>query len=279
MESTVKVPATCDEMRDLIGKFLKRGDSEAQRLWDIITCQRGPDHPSEDGTMANNEASEAYQARRKRKRDTVEVIRAKSWGGVVGGCARYRTDIDYVTVEPPNEQDHFARHVVKAADALGLEVKFKKPRNEKGIDVPVKVGYSEGTGATSSLKFKPTWGAKKVNQAIKPPVSYPAWTLAVKPLPLVVKDIGGATKTVKENPNWKGAGVYVVTGLDAFTKSILFVNYAEDGTVLTSHQFGEGSDVHMQWTKDFAAYKMNVNEVVPSTVNNSNKKEDSSSPF
>ena len=130
-------PKTCDEMRTLIGKFLSTAPGyEASRLWDIITCQRGPDSPSERGDMSPTEASQAYAGRRARKRETVEVIRAQSFGGVVGGAARSRKDINYVVVPPEKERDHFDRHVVKAAQALGLEVRVKEEeKGDKGCEV------------------------------------------------------------------------------------------------------------------------------------------------
>lgn len=167
------IPATCDEMRGLIGEFLKRGDSEAQRLWDIITCQRGPDAPSEVGGGADQSNSEAYNLRRERKRDTVEVIRAQSWNGVVGGCARYRTDIKYVTVEPPSRQDHFARHVVKAASALGLEIKYKKDKKGEDPGVVVEPYVNVGKKQGVTIKETPGGGANVFYENIssKPPVT------------------------------------------------------------------------------------------------------------
>lgn len=140
-------PKTCDEMRALVGEFLSTAPgNERQRFWDIITCQRGPDSPSERGEMADSEASAAYQLRRKRKRDTVEVIRAMSFGGVVGGAARYRTDIQYVTLPPSSQWDHFDRHVYKAAMALGIEIRQPKA-SKKGGECEATVG-----GATSLTK-------------------------------------------------------------------------------------------------------------------------------
>lgn len=120
-------PLTCDEMRALIGAFLKTGGSEAQRLWDIITCQRGPDSPSERDEMPREEFDQVYCARRVRKRETGEVIRAQSFFGVVGGSARSRKDIDYVILPADKRTwDHYDRHVYKAAKALRLMIQYKE---------------------------------------------------------------------------------------------------------------------------------------------------------
>lgn len=117
------VPLTCDAMRGMIGLFLKRGDNEAHRLWDIMTALRGPDAPSEKPDEPEQVQAAHYAARRKRKAKTTEVIRFKAFYGAVGGSARWRDDRDYVKVPPSSKQDHFDRHIVKAATALGLEMR------------------------------------------------------------------------------------------------------------------------------------------------------------
>lgn len=114
---------TFDEMRKQIGEWLQ--SDEGGRLWDLLTCLRGPDSPSELVNVHSAENSANYKLRRERKYDTVEVIRQKAFFGVVGGSARHH-DQDYVVVNPPDEQDHFDRHVLKAAYALGLEVRVKE---------------------------------------------------------------------------------------------------------------------------------------------------------
>jgi len=114
---------TFDEMRKQIGEWLQ--SNEGGRLWDLLTCLRGPDSPSELVNVHSPENSANYKLRRERKYDTVEVIRQKAFFGVVGGSARHH-DQDYVVVNPPDEQDHFDRHVLKAACALGLEVRVKE---------------------------------------------------------------------------------------------------------------------------------------------------------
>lgn len=115
---------TFETMMANLGTFLAQGDSDSQKFWNVITCLRGPDSPSERDNMDGLEATVAYRARRARKKATVEVIRGHALGGKVGGsAARWRDDIDYVTVPPHEQMDHFDRHVVKAANALGLKVR------------------------------------------------------------------------------------------------------------------------------------------------------------
>lgn len=152
-------PKTCDEMRELIGNFLQTADSsEAQRLWDIITCQRGPDSPSERPDMTEAESATAYRLRRERKRATVEVIRKQAFGGVVGGAARWRDDIKYVTLPPQNEWDHFDRHVEKAARAMGLEVKIQEKEEEKEKKNEVVVELKSPLKTTPGTKTLPANG-------------------------------------------------------------------------------------------------------------------------
>lgn len=55
----------------------------------------------------------------------MEIIREKAFFGVTGGSARHHDD-DTVIVPPSGEQDHFDRHVVRAAGVLGLKVKVEE---------------------------------------------------------------------------------------------------------------------------------------------------------
>ena len=126
---------TLEEMRIQIGKWLREPDGG--RLWDLMCAQRGPDAPSERPSMDSSEQAAAYSARRKRKFDTVEVIRANSWGGVVGGAARSHHG-DTVTLPPRNEWDHFDVHVERAAAILGLKMVVGEPRPIKGVAVEDK---------------------------------------------------------------------------------------------------------------------------------------------
>jgi hypothetical protein len=154
----MEIPKTCDEMRELIGGFLKRGDKEASRLWTIITAQRGPDSPSERADMNEAERAKAYGGRRRRKADTVEVVRAQSFGGVVGGAARSRKDRKYLTLPPASQWDHFDRHMSQVAEVLGLKVRTLE--EEKGkVKVNVKdpekceiTGMGTGMGKANMLK-------------------------------------------------------------------------------------------------------------------------------
>ena len=115
---------TFKEWQEFMAEFLRYNDS-ASKAWDVITCQRGPDSPSERPDMGPAESAKAYKGRRERKYNTVEVIRAASFGGVVGGAARSHK-ADKVVVPPPEQRDHFDRHVVRAAGVLGLKVEVSE---------------------------------------------------------------------------------------------------------------------------------------------------------
>ena len=119
----MKRPETLDEMREVVAEFLQ-SSPDAGKFWDLITCLRGPDSPSERGDMTREEHERAYAGRRERKRQTVEVIRYRAFGGVVGGSARHR---DGCAVHLPERKswDHFDRHVERAAKVLGLKVIVK----------------------------------------------------------------------------------------------------------------------------------------------------------
>ena len=121
--------ANLDQLRAMIGCMLSK-NLNSGRLWDIITAQRGPDTPSETINCPGAPGQpEIYKQRRDRKYLTTEVIRSASWFGVVGGAARSHSGTT-VTVRPLKEQDHFDRHVIKAANALGLEVKTQETVND-----------------------------------------------------------------------------------------------------------------------------------------------------
>lgn len=111
-----------DEVRRLLGAYLHGPNGSS--LWDVMAVVRGPDAPSERPDMERKAAEDAYRGRRERKRRTGEVLRGAMFFGAHGGCARTRTDITYVTLPPRDEWDHYDKHVARAADILGLEVKF-----------------------------------------------------------------------------------------------------------------------------------------------------------
>lgn len=111
---------TFDEWRKWMKKIL-RESPDSGKIWDLMCAQRGPDSPSERPDMSPYDHSVAYDGRRARKRATVEVIRANSFGGMVGGCARSRAG-DSVILPSRNTWDHFDRHVATAAGWLGLKV-------------------------------------------------------------------------------------------------------------------------------------------------------------
>lgn len=119
---------TLEDWRRFMAEFM-RGNAYAAAAWDIMGCVRGPDAgigvQSERPDMESDEHNTAYEARRKRKRQTVEVIRYAMFYGVVGGAARHHEGTT-VTVPPKSRHDHFDRHVVRAAKALGLTVKESK---------------------------------------------------------------------------------------------------------------------------------------------------------
>ena len=109
-----------DDWRRFMSAFLTCNPHSGE-AWDILTCLRGPDAPSERPDMASKEAAEAYAGRRKRKYDTVEVIRHAAFFGASGGCARHHKG-DVVKLPPRQQWDHFDKHVARAANALGLKV-------------------------------------------------------------------------------------------------------------------------------------------------------------
>lgn len=104
-------------------------------LWDIITALRGPDSPSEIGSSGGPVWNALYEARRARKYKTTEIIRAVA--GLHGGAARYHMG-DHVIVPTGPNQDHFDKHVVKAANALGIKVIYQDDGVEAGSQlVPI----------------------------------------------------------------------------------------------------------------------------------------------
>lgn len=167
--------ASFEELRKMMGEIIDHNPSSG-KFWDLITCLRGPDSPSETPSMTSAESSAAYSGRRARKADTVEVIREKAFFGSVGGAARHRDDRDYVLLPPREEWDHFDKHVDRAARAIGLEVRIKG--KEKGKwevkcaevkEAPLKIqqpslglGYlynPDGTFSASWLKSQITYKA------------------------------------------------------------------------------------------------------------------------
>lgn len=124
IDSTLIEDLTFDQIRGLVGDILAR-NPHSGRFWDVLTCMRGPDSPSERPDMSSKEAAKAYAGRRERKFRTVEVIRKKAWFGVCGGGARNH-DGDKVTLPPSSTWDHFDKHVARAAHAIGLDVEIEK---------------------------------------------------------------------------------------------------------------------------------------------------------
>ena len=127
---------TLDAKRQKIGKWLEGPDGGA--LWDIMCALRGPDSPSETPSMSPQQRALAYNARRKRKFNTVEVIREKAFFGVVGGCARHHEG-DTILLPPTIGWDHFDGHMQKAANVLGLKVVIETPTNKSKNMIPVQI--------------------------------------------------------------------------------------------------------------------------------------------
>lgn len=112
-----------EKWRQFMARFLRRNPNSGA-AWDIMTGLRGPDSPSERPDMGVEERDRAYRGRRKRKYDTVEIIRHTAFYGALGGCARHHEDTK-VTLPPRGQWDHFDRHVARAAQYLGLQVKIE----------------------------------------------------------------------------------------------------------------------------------------------------------
>ena len=109
---------TLEEWRVLMADVLANSP-DAGRIWDVMTALRGPDAPSERTGMSSKDYNAAYSGRRDRKFKTVEVIRHAAFGGYVGGGARHHKDTKVIV---RRNQDHFDRHVIAAARALGLRM-------------------------------------------------------------------------------------------------------------------------------------------------------------
>ena len=110
------------EWRLFMQEFMSRNPSSGL-AWDLMGCVRGPDSPSERPDMSPSESSRAYAGRRDRKRKTVEIIREAMFFGACGGSARHHHDTK-VTVPPARQHDHFDRHVLRGASAIGLGVQY-----------------------------------------------------------------------------------------------------------------------------------------------------------
>ena|SRR5688572_29832576 len=113
------------QWRQFMQEFMSSGKNGANKAWDLMSCVRGPDSPSETDAMSSEEHQKAYRGRRLRKFETSEAIRHEMFFGAVGGSARHHS-ASHVTVPPLEQQDHFDRHIVKAANLLGLQVKIKE---------------------------------------------------------------------------------------------------------------------------------------------------------
>ena len=95
------------------------------KAWDILSCVRGPDSPSERPDMTSEENFVAYAGRRARKYKTVEIIRDAMFFGVVKGGARHHKGTK-VILPPHSKHDHFDKHVEIAAGVLDLKIKYEE---------------------------------------------------------------------------------------------------------------------------------------------------------
>ena len=109
------------EWRRFMQEFLSTNES-AHKAWDLMSCIRGPDTPSERPDMDPTERDTTYRGRRERKFKTTEAIRHDMFYGTVGGSARHH-QASFVTLPPSSVHDHFDRHIVRGATILGLEIK------------------------------------------------------------------------------------------------------------------------------------------------------------
>ena len=121
--ATLYNPRTCsfEEWREFMRVFITHNPASSP-AWDVMTALRGPDAPSERAGQPPKAYSAAYKGRRDRKFKTVEVIRSAAFYSAVGGCARQHTG-DTVVVS--KQEDHFDRHVRRAAAQLGLKVEVE----------------------------------------------------------------------------------------------------------------------------------------------------------
>ncbi len=194
---------TLDEMLTTLQGWMSQPAGGA--LWDVITGLRGPDSPSERPNMTSDESSRAYDLRRARKRDTVEVIRGKAMNGRCGGAARFRTDLDYVTLPPEDEWEHFDKHVARAARALGLRVVIREKPVEKGVKC--EWGKAEPVKKPEPLK------TLKTPYSMKMPYSslLTAWKNAIKAGDEAVEHFKGVMSS--GYPSFNAEGWLVQEGL------------------------------------------------------------------
>jgi hypothetical protein len=191
------------EKINLLKEWANEPDGDA--LWDLITCTRGPDTPSERDDMEEPDKQRAYAARRRRKADTGEVIRGLVFGSLPG-AVRARTDRDYVILPPVEKRDHYDHHVeraVKAASRLGISIAIRERGPKKG-EKAVKVEKAEkGEKPPSPKKKAWTYGGKSLGWFTEAPFVPGSTNQTLMDLfGLTYGDEGVKVfKTFKENPN------------------------------------------------------------------------------
>lgn len=131
--STWKMPEGLKSPLQKVAELCK----QTPGLWDTIVALRGPDTPSERECIEEPRRSSLYHARVDRKMRTAAVIRGLAVGQQA--AAKTRTDIAYIVLPPQDEWDHFDRHMVKAANALNLEIKIDPSLSIKSGEKAVMV--------------------------------------------------------------------------------------------------------------------------------------------
>src|SRR3990167_1611393 len=112
------------DWRRFMSEYLST-NSHSDKAWDILSCVRGPDSPSERPDMSSEENDTAYNGRRARKYKTVEIIRDAMFFGVVKGGARHHKGTK-VILPPHSKPDRFDKHVEIAAGVLDLKIKYEE---------------------------------------------------------------------------------------------------------------------------------------------------------
>lgn len=118
---------TFHDWQTFMSEFMSQNPN-AGKAWDVMGCVRGPDSPSEYSGMPKTEYEKAYDGRRNRKYKTVEVLRAAMFLGTIGGCARHHHDTKVII---SGLNDHFDRHVISGARALGIQVEEEEKGEEE----------------------------------------------------------------------------------------------------------------------------------------------------
>lgn len=115
MNDTIDVSTmTFEEMLARIDVFLSSGNSEAQKLWAVMTAMRGPDDETLDSL----------------KLRTTNRLRTRAFpkaaNSIIGNVAQFaeQSELQYGIVLHEDEREpHFLHHIYMAASALGMTYK------------------------------------------------------------------------------------------------------------------------------------------------------------